>query len=187
MSLAQFLAWEERQELRFEFDGFQPMAMTGGTVADDRLTFNLRRVLADRLAGKPCRPFGPSVKIVVDGRVRYPDCVAVCGPLSPRATVADNPVVVFEILSDSSQSTDLIEKNREYQATESIQRYVVIAQTSATAITFTGRGPDWLTEIIKGYDVVLHLPEIGIDLPLAALYANIEFEPEADAPEAAPA
>lgn len=31
MTLAAFLEWEERQELRYEFDGFQPVAMTGGT------------------------------------------------------------------------------------------------------------------------------------------------------------
>jgi len=31
MTLEQFLAWEERQELRHEFDGFQPIAMAGGT------------------------------------------------------------------------------------------------------------------------------------------------------------
>ena len=28
MTLAEFLDWEERQELRYEFDGFQPVAMT---------------------------------------------------------------------------------------------------------------------------------------------------------------
>ena len=31
MSLEEFLAWEERQELRWEFDGLAPRAMTGGT------------------------------------------------------------------------------------------------------------------------------------------------------------
>ena len=31
MTIDQFLAWEERQELRYEFDGLQPVAMTGGT------------------------------------------------------------------------------------------------------------------------------------------------------------
>ena len=27
MTLTEFLAWEERQELRYEFDGFQPVAV----------------------------------------------------------------------------------------------------------------------------------------------------------------
>ncbi len=33
MSVEEFLAWEERQELRHEFDGIQPVAMVGGTLA----------------------------------------------------------------------------------------------------------------------------------------------------------
>ncbi len=49
MTLAEFLAWEERQELRYEFDGVAPVAMTGGTAAHDRITFNLRKVLDARL------------------------------------------------------------------------------------------------------------------------------------------
>src|SRR5258708_3731150 len=73
MTLTEFLAWEERQELRYEFDGFAPVAMTGGTFGHDQITFELRKSLDARLAGKPCRPFGPNVKIIVDGRTRYPD------------------------------------------------------------------------------------------------------------------
>ena len=49
---------EERQELRHEFDGFQPVAMTGRTIAHDRITFNLHKALDARLTGRPCRPFG---------------------------------------------------------------------------------------------------------------------------------
>src|SRR5580692_8885925 len=110
MTLAQFLAWEERQELRYEFDGFQPVAMTGGTVAHDQITFNLREALDARLAGKPCRPLGPNVKIIVDGRTRCPNAFVVCQPVAPTATIAGDPVVVFELLSEGSSETDLIDK-----------------------------------------------------------------------------
>jgi hypothetical protein len=41
MSPEQFLAWEERQPLRYEFDGFQPVAMTGGTAAHSAILRNL--------------------------------------------------------------------------------------------------------------------------------------------------
>ena len=33
MRLGQFLAWEDRQDLRYDFDGFEPKAMVGGTAA----------------------------------------------------------------------------------------------------------------------------------------------------------
>jgi virulence-associated protein VapD len=113
--------------------------MTGGTIAHDQITFDLRTALAARLAGTPCRPPGPKVKIIADGRARYPDAIVVCRPVSPTATVADDPVVVFEVLSEGSSETDLIDKNREYRATPSIQRYVVLQQTHKAAIVFVRR------------------------------------------------
>ncbi len=175
MTVPAFLAWEERQELRYEFDGFDPVAMTGGTAAYDRITFNLRKALEAGLAGKPFQPSGPSLKIVADGHVRYPDVVVVRGPVPPTATVRDYPVVVFEVLSDSTGSVDLFDKNREYRATLSILRYVVLQQTRAAAVAFARRGDDWLTEIVAGDDAVLRLPEIGIEVPLAACYANLDL------------
>ena len=66
------------------------------------------------------------------------------------ATIADDPVVVFEILSQSTASTDLITKNLEYRATPSIHRYVILQQIRAAAVVFARRGPDWLSEIIAG-------------------------------------
>ena len=173
MTLAEFLAWEERQEPRYEFDGLAPVAMTGGTVAHDRITFNLHKALDARLAGKPCRPYGPNVKIVVDGHARYPGAFVVCQPVPLTATVIDNPVVVFEVVSEGSATTDLIDKNREYRATPSIQRYVILQQTRAAAVVFARRGQDWLSDIVAGFDVSLQLPEIDVALPLAEVYSDI--------------
>jgi len=50
MTVAEFLARESRQQLRNEFDGLEPVAMTGGRVAHDRITCNLQKALDARLA-----------------------------------------------------------------------------------------------------------------------------------------
>jgi len=185
MTLAEFLEWEERQELRFEFDGFEPVAMTGGTLAHDRITFSLQRSLDARLAGTRCRPFGPNAKIIVDGRARYPDAIVVCGPVSLDASIAADPVIVFEVLSEGTSTTDLIDKNREYRATPSIQRYVVLQQTHKVAIVFARRRDGWLSEIVSGDDASLDLPEIGIAVPLAEVYANAGLSAEPQGTSAA--
>src|ERR1700733_303025 len=72
MGLRQFLAWEERQPLRYEFDGFQPVAMTGGTAAHSAIQRNILHALTGRLRGKSCQPYGSDLKIEVVGRIRYP-------------------------------------------------------------------------------------------------------------------
>jgi hypothetical protein len=45
MTLEEFLAWEECQPARFEFDGFHPIAVTGGAVAHSRIMRRLHRLL----------------------------------------------------------------------------------------------------------------------------------------------
>ena len=189
MTLPQFLAWEERQPLRYEFDGFQPVAMTGGTAAHDSIQMNLCAALVNRLRGKPCRPHGNDLKIEVAGCIRYPDAFVVCTPVAPTQTVVTGPVVVFEVLSDSTANPGLVEKNAEYRATASIRRYVILEQTHAAAIAFARKGEDWISEIVAGDDATLRLPEIGIEIPLAEIYADVALigtpSEDADTAEAA--
>ena len=54
MTLAEFLDWEERQELRHEFDGFAPVAMTGGTRAHETVGVNLLILLARKIQQGLC-------------------------------------------------------------------------------------------------------------------------------------
>ncbi len=174
MSVAEFLDWEERQELRWEFDGFEPVAMTGGTAQASAVQSNLIGQLHTRLRGKPGRPYGSNLKVFVAGSIRYPDAFVVCSPVDPKATVVTEPVVVFEILSPSTAMIDRVVKNEEYRDTPSIQRYVMLEQDRQAAEVFTRAGDDWVGHILSG-EVVLPMPEIGIELPLSDIYENIAF------------
>jgi Uma2 family endonuclease len=175
MTLPQFLAWEERQELRYEWDGVRATAMTGGTYAHDTIAMNLARELGTRLRGKPCQPHGRDLKIEVVGHIRYPDAYVSCGTYEGNTKFIREPVVIFEVLSETSVNRDLVVKNQEYRATPSVQRYVVLEQTHAAAIMFSRRDDAWVSEVVAGLDGALHLPEIGIELPLADLYERIEL------------
>jgi Uma2 family endonuclease len=175
MTLEAFLAWEERQELRYEFDGFQPVAMTGGTAAHSAIQTNLITALKTRLRGKPCQPHGSHLKIEVVGRIRYPDAFIVCTPLPPNSTVVTEPVVVFEILSPSTIGIDMIFKNAEYRATPSIKRYVILEQTSPAAMVFYHKGEDWVSDTLIGPEAILVLPDLALEIPLAEIYADIDF------------
>lgn len=183
MSLAAFLDWEERQDTRWEFDGVRPVGMNGGTVAHDLVTFNVRKLLDSRQGAGSCRPYGPNVKVATQTTVRYPDVVVSCTRQAPSATVIDNPVIVFEVASRSTGRRDVIDKNREYRGVASIQRYVVLEQERPLAIVFARSGATWTCEFVSGDDAELPLPEIGISVPLAEVYAGIEFIPEADTDE----
>jgi Uma2 family endonuclease len=189
MTLVEFLTWEERQPLRYEFDGVGPIAMTGGTAGHSIIQGNLASALTTRLRGKACRFFGSDLKIeVADGHIRYPDGMVVCTPVERKATVVRDPVIVFEVLSPSTAAKDRIVKAREYQATPSIRRYVMLEQDGVGATVYARAGDAWTHEILIA-DSVLTLPEIDVDLPLAQLYEGIAFddEPDGEGPRAEPA
>lgn len=174
MTLAEFLDWEERQPLKHEFDGLRPVGMTGGTATHAAIQRNIAIAIGSLLRGSPCRFFGSDLKIEVAGRIRYPDGFVVCTPVPAAATVVRDPVVVFEVLSPSTQGTDLVLKNREYAATTSVRRYVILAQDTIGGTMFERAVDDWVGHVLDG-DSILRMPEIGIELPLVELYRDVEF------------
>jgi Uma2 family endonuclease len=174
LSLPEFLAWEEQQEFRYEFDGCHALAMTGGTNVHAAIQINLARAIGNRLDGKPCQFRGSDLKIEVAGRIRYPDGFVFCSAQPNHAKIISDPVVIFEILSDSTAAIDYGVKNDEYAATPSVRRYVILEQTRIAARMFERSGDDWIGHLL-GRDSVIAMPEIGIEVPLAEFYRNIEF------------
>ena len=55
MNLEAFLEWENREELKYEFDGFEPVGMTGGSAEHAAIQVNVIREPGNRLQGQPCR------------------------------------------------------------------------------------------------------------------------------------
>src|ERR1700722_7375531 len=100
MTLAEFLAWEERQETKYKFDGFEPVAMFRVTRAHSTNQGNVLAALIYRLRGSRCGAQGPELMVEVAGRIRYPDVFVACTPGSNDDKVITDPVVIFEILSE---------------------------------------------------------------------------------------
>lgn len=179
MTVAEFLAWEERQESRWEFDGEQARSMTGGTLNHDSVTFGVRSAVTSRLPGGPCRVLGPNIKIIARGSVRYPDAVVTCSPHRGSATVVERPLIVFEVLSASSSRIDRIVKAQEYLAAATIQRYVILEQDAIAATVLERRDDGWRSLTLTATDMLI-LPEIGVTLPLSECYLNADLAGDAD-------
>jgi Uma2 family endonuclease len=159
LTIAEFLDWEQTQPVRYEFDGTQPVAMTGGTIAADRIARRLLAALERRLQ-PPCEAFGEDVKVLPPGRVRYPNVKVACGEFDPQGDHVD-PVVIFEVLSSTTEMTDRRVKPGEYASIPSVMAYVLLAQDQ-TAATVLRRASAWRGEESVGQDAVLDLPEIGV-------------------------
>jgi Uma2 family endonuclease len=171
-----FLTWAETQRARYEFDGFEPVAMTGGTRDHSQICQNIYAALRLRLKGMGCVPLGPDAGIATIGdAVRYPDALVTCtkGPGTDR--LMPGVVVVFEVLGPSSGRIDRIEKLLEYRAVPTIRRYVILGHSSAAMTVYARANGDdpWTATALTGDDV-LSMPEIGIAVPVAEFYEGTD-------------
>jgi Uma2 family endonuclease len=175
MSLDEFLAWEERQELKWEYDGFAPRAMTGGTSAHALIQANLMGQMYIGLRGSPCRIYGSELKVRMQSTIRYPDALVVCSKIDARTTYTTDATVVFEVLSKSSAVFDLGVKSVEYRTLPSLKRYVVLHQTVAAAEVFQLDAEGAWTHDLVTASGALEMPEIGCAVALSDIYAGVEF------------
>ena len=172
-----FFGWAQAQNTRYEFDGFQPVAMTGGSPNHNRISLNIHVALRSRLRGSGCEPLGPDTGVATIGdTVRYPDALVTCGKFSGTAAVVPGVVIVFEVLSPTSGRTDRIEKLREYRAVPSIRRYVILEYASIGLTVFERpeAASDWKATALTADDI-LRMPEISIEVPVAELYESVDL------------
>ena len=81
--------------------------MTGGTLGHNRIKLNVYSALRTRLAGSGCEAFAFDVRVVTPrGDVMYPDVVVACGERRNKDKEVSDPVVLVEVLSDSTAARD---------------------------------------------------------------------------------
>ena len=170
LTVDEFLAWERAQPLRYEFDGIQPVAMTGGGRQHSLIQTRVVVALGTRV-GPPCETHGSELKVVTATRVRYPDATVLCGSTDDGSDIVE-PTAVFEVLSPSTALTDRRVKPHDYASVPSIQVYVIFDADTLDA-TVMRRSALWEPESFSGVGATVPLPEIGIELSLAAVYQRV--------------
>jgi Uma2 family endonuclease len=180
MTFAEFLVWEQTQDRRHEFIDHVAVMMAGGTRAHDRIQRNLLVRATDRLRGSGCEPLGPDMIVATGTRNgRYPDMTIDYGAFDAGALTASAPAVVFEILSDSTRTTDLLIKLRDYDATPSIQQYVLIAQTEILVFVYSrgaAGGFSLRAQEYRQLQDTVELPRVGLSMTLAEIYEGLPLE-----------
>ena len=177
MTRDQFFDWAQAQEERYEFDGFQPVAMTGGTANHSRIIRNLHVALSARLGDTGCEALGPDAGIATVGSaVRYPDALVTCAKFPGTALLVPGAVVVFEVLSPTSDRTDRIDKVLEYRTVPSIRRYVILEHLDIGLTVFSRADgtADWTATALTA-DKTLDMPELGIAVPVQEFYKGVDL------------
>ena len=175
MTVAEFLDWEGRQDVKYEFDGGDAFAMGGGSAAHARIQVRLLALLDGKLRDSGCQVIGSELKLRIADRIRYPDAFITCSPVHNTDQTHSDPIVIFEIVSPSSERIDRFIKNLEYRQLASLRAYVLLQQDFIGAEMFLLEDAKWSGQVF-GSGAVLPLPGLGVDLDLDELYRGIVAE-----------
>ena len=143
---------------------------------------NVSGELRSLLRERPCRVFNgdTAIKTVLAPPFRFPDASVVCGEVLREAfkgiDLLLNPIFICEVLSPKTENYDHGEKFLAYQAIESFQEYLLVAQTRPHVIRYQ-RQPDrqWLRADIIGLESNVRLDSLGVTLPLGEIYRHVVF------------
>lgn len=177
---AAYLDWEETQPERHEFIAGEVFAMAGGSDAHYTIGLNFAAALKSELRASPCRPFiaGMKVQIEAADAVLYPDVFVTCDDRDrePAADLAKrHPLLVVEVLSASTGAYDRGRKFELYQQIPELREYLLIEQDRAHADLFRKNDEGRWVLYPAGPGDVLTLASVGVDLPLATLYEDVEL------------
>jgi Uma2 family endonuclease len=182
-----YLEWEETQEERHEYHDGVIRAMSGGTYDHSVINSNLVHAITVQLARKNCTTHGGGLKVRIRAcnRYFYPDVAVICGSPSftdGRRDTVDNPVLVVEVLSKSTEHFDRTTKLDCYSKLDSIQVCLLVSQYEPRIEKYTkiAGSNNWERAPYPGIDAVVPLPEIDCELRADEVYERIEFEPAAD-------
>ncbi len=187
-TLEDYLARERVAEYKSEFYCGQIFAMSGGSPRHNTISVNIVASLRGRLRGTGCRPYNSDqrIRIPTVGLSTYPDVSVVCGELqldSQDREAINNPRVILEVLSPTTESYNRGKKFDFYRELESLQEYILVAQDEPQVERFVRQvDGSWLLTVFKGLAAVLELPALSCVLPLAEIYEDVTFGPEDAAP-----
>ena len=190
MTVAEFLKWQETQELRYELvagipvlhvkspDETDPRMMTRATQPHLLIAGNVDRALGNALQEGTCESYQSDAAVRTDDeQLRYPDVVVDCPDEIEDLAEVRNPVVVFEVLSRSTRQFDLRQKLTEYKRVPSIQTIVFIEQEFVEVEAHLRvEGDAWRT--VRHIDLAdtLALPALDVEIALDVIYRRVPLD-----------
>lgn len=183
VSIEDYLQGELTSEVKHEYVGGIVYAMAGARNIHNQIASNWLVTLGSQLRQRPCLALGSDAKVRIrlptQTRFYYPDGMIVCESNAPDETFHDNPIVLAEVLSETTRRTDEGEKSDAYLTIRSLAVYMLIETDRPRVVVYRREGitSTFAAEVYEGLDTTVPLEGIGCTLAFSDLYARVRFEP----------
>lgn len=170
-----YLEGEKSSEIRHEYVDGAVFAMSGASEEHNLIAGNLFFALKAALRGSPCRVFMSDMKTRIQtsrsDRFYYPDLQVTCSDTDRERYFKQQPRLVVEVLSNSTERQDRAEKFHAYRKLDSLEEYMLVAQ-DARRVELYRRSTGWDLELTEG-DGEVYLKTLDAPLHLDAIYEDV--------------
>jgi Uma2 family endonuclease len=177
VTFAEYLAQEKASETKHQLVGGEIFALAGGTIEHARLALKVGSALGAQLRDRPCELFSSDlrVRVAATDLATYPDLSVVCGRIetdpADRNTLV-NPIVLVEVLSDSTEAFDRGAKFAHYRRIPALREYVLVSQRDRRIEVFRRNADESWMFFEAGAGQSVSLMSIDCRLSVDEVYAN---------------
>ena len=186
ISVNEYFTQEDDAVQKSEYFDGEVFAMAGGTLNHNRITINLVSLLNAKFQGKKCEVFASDLKIQVkkDYHFTYPDVSVVCGEpefYEERKDTICNPIVIIEVLSDSTMNYDRGSKFSAYRSIKTLTDYILVEQNTVHIELFYNEQDQksnnrvWSLKEYFDKENILYINSIRTQLLLEEIYKRVVF------------
>jgi Uma2 family endonuclease len=172
----EYLSIERNAEYKSEYIDGVMYAMAGGSERHNIIVANLIISIGLQLKSRPCRVYPSDLKVRVPNSSKffYPDVSVVCGETrfaDDHKDVILNPVLIAEVLSDSTAGYDRGKKFISYQQIASLKEFIFVAQDEILVEKYTRQSDDsWVYTKVTDKEGVVSLQSIECKATIIDIY-----------------
>lgn len=182
-SFEEYLVLEEKAPYKNEYHRGKIVAMSGGTFDHNTIAQNAGNAIGNALRKKKkkCRVANSDQKVYIADYDKgvYPDVSIYCEKptyYKSRKDVLTNPVLILEVLSNSTEDYDRGKKFTQYRSLPSFKEYVLINQYQAKVESWYKQEENvWRISNAEGLNSTIHLYSLDITIALADIFYLIDF------------
>ncbi len=175
----EYFETEQDAEYKSEYFYGEIFAMAGKTPNHNRITLNLAFIFNNRLKGKLCEAFASDIRLQIDEdkHYTYPDVMVVCGGLEfakERKDTVINPVVIAEVLSESTKDYDRGTKFTAYRKIRTLKDYILVDQDKVH-IEYFAKEKDgtWRFREYFNSEYILIIQSVDLQIPVKKIYERV--------------
>lgn len=177
-SVEDYLDLEKISPVKHEFVEGEVYAMAGTSDNHNRIASEILVRLHRRLENSKCEPFFGEIKVRVTKNVYYyPDILVSCEESPGSSYFRNNPVLIIEVTSPSTERTDRSEKLMYYLQMPSLREYAVVDQHQMRVeVHRRQENGGWLTYSFTEPGDVVEFASVDLSIPLPEIYRRVKFE-----------